>query len=360
MAYSLITEYGKTPTVTKLLEQFDWIFIPTMNPDGYVYTWERDRLWRKNRQHTSLRFCKGVDLDRTYGFEWEDASGNNPCSESFSGDRPWEAIESRHFADWVRNETDHKRANFVGFLDLHSYSQQVLYPYSYSCTSTPPSLENLEELAMGLAKAIRLTNGVQYGVTSACEGSVTVEDSLRWPGQDGKSMKKRKQKKSISETKQEAPRRSHDGGIWPRMESSGGSALDWFYHQVGVRYAYQLKLRDTGNYGFLLPSSYIVPVGQEALSAVRYFGNFLLGAKVMEEGLEYPGGGREVQEGKTERVNQEENEEHGEGDEEDEDEDPVENENENENEEQEANDSEPVTDEEQQQSPSSFELRRRT
>lgn len=358
VAYSLITEYGKNPAVTKLLEQFDWIFIPTVNPDGYVYTWERDRLWRKNRQQTSLRFCKGVDLDRAYGFEWEDASGNNPCSESFSGDRPWEAVESRHFANWVRNETDHKRANFVGFLDLHSYSQQVLYPYSYSCTSTPPSLENLEELGMGLAKAIRLTNGIQYGVTSACEGSVTVEDSIRWPGKDEKSMKKGKQKKSISKTKQETPRRSHDGrGIWPRMESGGGSALDWFYHEVGVRYAYQLKLRDTGNYGFLLPSSYIVPVGQEALSAVRYFGNFLLSNKVMEEGAEYPEGGRKVEEERrTKQEDEEKEEEDREGDEE-EDGEEEEDENEDENEDQEGIDLDPETEEEP--SPSSFELRRR-
>lgn len=371
VAYSLITEYGKTPAVTRLLEQFDWIFIPTVNPDGYVYTWERDRLWRKNRQHTSLRFCKGIDLDRAYGFEWEDASGNNPCSESFSGDRPFEAVESRHFANWVRNETDHKRANFVGFLDLHSYSQQVLYPYSYSCTSTPPSLENLEELAIGLAKAIRLTNGVQYGVTSACEGSVTVEDSIQWPAQDETSLKRRKKKKSsILNTKQPAMRLSHErNGIWPRMESGGGSALDWFYHEVGVRYAYQLKLRDTGNYGFLLPSSYIVPTGQEALNAVRYFGDFLLGSKAME-GAEYPDGGRENEKGRgpIEGERKADGEDGGDEDgEEDEDEYGEENEDEDEDENKIQNEpgseietkTQEPNEEEKEQSTSSFELRRR-
>lgn len=272
VAYSLITEYGKTPSVTRLLEQFDWIFIPALNPDGYAYTWETDRLWRKNRQQTSLRFCRGIDIDRGFGFEWEnDPDRNNPCSEAFSGDAPFEAVESRHLASWVRNETDHGRAQIVGFLDLHSYSQQVLYPYSYSCTSSPPSLENLEELAIGLAKAIRLTSGVQYGVTSACEGSVTMGD------------------------RQPPPRRWRPRDrdrVWPRMETGGGSALDWFYHEIGVRYAYQIKLRDTGSYGFLLPSSEIVPTGKEVLSAVRYFGEFLHSNKAMGEM-----GGQGVREG---------------------------------------------------------------
>ena len=256
IAYQLITSYGKSRQVTRMLESFDFVFIPTLNPDGYVYTWTTDRLWRKNRQPTPLRFCRGIDLDRSFGFQWDgdaNSAGSNPCSESYAGEEAWQATEARAFADWARNETQSNNVQFIVFIDLHSYSQQVLYPYSYSCHAAPPTLENLEELALGLAKAMRLApHGHDYSTTSACEGNVAVTAA----GRHGKEKRVR----------------------LPRIDQTGGgSALDWFYHELRVKYAYQIKLRDRGSYGFLLPRENIVPQGKEVLGAIKYLGKYLMG-----------------------------------------------------------------------------------
>lgn len=252
IAYTLITGFGKVPSITRMLEDFDFVIVPSLNPDGYIYTWETDRLWRKNRQQTSIRFCQGMDLDHSFGFQWDGSStAGNPCSESYAGEKAFEAVEAKALADWARNETENNNVEFIGLLDLHSYSQQILYPYSFSCRETVPGLEDLEELGYGLEKAIRRANGYVYEVLSACEGNAVASGGKK--------------------------------AYLPKMENRGGSGLDWFYHDMHVRWAYQLKLRDHGTYGFLLPKQHIIPTGKEMMEAVMYFGEFLQGTLALSE-----------------------------------------------------------------------------
>lgn len=44
---------------------------------------------------------------------------------------------------------------------------------------------------------------------------------------------------------------------------AAGASCDWAYDALGILYSYTIELRDTGNFGFLLPESQILPTGVE-------------------------------------------------------------------------------------------------
>jgi extracellular matrix protein 14 len=41
IAYNLLSKYGQDPTITHLVDQFDYYILPVFNVDGYVYTWTK-------------------------------------------------------------------------------------------------------------------------------------------------------------------------------------------------------------------------------------------------------------------------------------------------------------------------------
>ena len=56
-----------------------------------------------------------------------------------------------------------------------------------------------------------------------------------------------------------------------------GGAIDFCYDQLGVKLPFTFELRDTGEYGFILPPEQIIPTAMEYTAGVK---------KIMEYGLE--------------------------------------------------------------------------
>ncbi|KAL5267186.1 hypothetical protein ACHWQZ_G004285 [Mnemiopsis leidyi] len=94
-----ILEYD-TEDAKLLLNNFHFIIIPVVNPDGYEYTHFKNRMWRKNREPTLEPGCYGVDVNRNflYGFKpfvvGSGDSENGPCSETYHGTKPLMTKES--------------------------------------------------------------------------------------------------------------------------------------------------------------------------------------------------------------------------------------------------------------------------
>jgi extracellular matrix protein 14 len=121
--YSLLQMAKEAPA------EMDYIFIPVMNPDGYLYTWGYDRLWRKNRQPTGVSMCSGIDIDHSFYQDWQ-SGARTPCSEYYGGKAPLEALEAAAFSKFMNNTM--KANDLVGFIQLQSYSSQILYADSQS------------------------------------------------------------------------------------------------------------------------------------------------------------------------------------------------------------------------------------
>ncbi|KAI1241860.1 Carboxypeptidase B2, partial [Lamprotornis superbus] len=214
-------------TMTTLLEHFDFYIMPVINVDGYDYTWSHpsNRLWRKSRSSHGNSKCIGTDMNRNFDAHWcGPGASHSECQETYCGPYPESEPEVKAVARFIRDHKDTIKA----YITMHSYSQLVLFPYSYTMNKSKDH-EELESLAQKAAKAIKRTTWKTY-----------------IPG----------------------------AGASTIYLAPGGSD-DWAY-DLGIKYSFTFELRDTGTHGFLLPSREIKPTCLEALSAVKEIARHVL------------------------------------------------------------------------------------
>lgn len=111
-----------------LLETYDWVILPVVNPDGYEYTHTNTRMWRKTRKPAS-KSCVGTDANRNFDFHWgEVGASSSACSDTYKGASAFSEPETQALRDLMHSLTG--RAKF--YLTLHSYGNYLLYPWGYT------------------------------------------------------------------------------------------------------------------------------------------------------------------------------------------------------------------------------------
>jgi murein tripeptide amidase MpaA len=133
-----------------VLESLDIWLLPCCNPDGRDYVITVDGLWRKNRRQNANTPCMGVDLNRNADIVWGVAQGQtscSPCSDVYCGPNAFSEPETRN-VKWL---LDSER--FVSFVDVHSYSELVLYPWGHAPTQTTDPTKQFTGLATGTCTA---------------------------------------------------------------------------------------------------------------------------------------------------------------------------------------------------------------
>lgn len=160
-AMYFVSQVVESGNHTDLCNGLKYVIIPSVNPDGYTYSLNTDRNWRKTRK-PSGNGCIGTDGNRNYGYEWGGpGASTNPCSDTYRGEKAFSEIE----ADIVRQTLDiHNEAKM--YLSIHSYGRYILYPWGWEY-SVPKEEPNFRRVSMAAYDAVLAHNGARYSVGGA-------------------------------------------------------------------------------------------------------------------------------------------------------------------------------------------------
>jgi hypothetical protein len=123
--------------VRKLLQTTELWFILVANPDGYQYTFDHERLWRKNLRDNNndgqTQVGDGVDPNRNFPNHWgydEEGSSSIQSSDTYRGPAPMSEPETQAMVGLL------DRIGFAFQINWHSAGQWILYAEGWQ-TSTP-------------------------------------------------------------------------------------------------------------------------------------------------------------------------------------------------------------------------------
>lgn len=223
--------------IKKILDQNEVIMIPIVNPDGYAHTWQKDRLWRKNRH--PFRFGTGVDLNRNFAEEhWCKVGASNvPFADTYCGPAAGSEPETKTIMAYYQKYA----GRVAAAVDVHSFSQLILRPSGFS---EVPSVDEAALLTASelMADAIESTHGKSY---------VSIRASQLYP--------------------------------------TTGSATDYFYsmpNQAFRPYSIALELRPgrkNALQGFLLDPAEIKPCVEEVMAGFMAFTRYAIDNPITAE-----------------------------------------------------------------------------
>ena len=114
--------------ITRLLENNELWFVPVVNPDGYQYTFDNERLWRKNLRDNNndgeITVGDGVDPNRNYPnhFKYdEEGSSSIFSSETYRGPSAVSEPETQALKGLL------DRIGFAFQVNYHSVGEWLLY-----------------------------------------------------------------------------------------------------------------------------------------------------------------------------------------------------------------------------------------
>lgn len=178
LAEHLVSTAATSAQTTWLLDYTEFHLIPILNLDTRYYVQESlSSYLRKNQRVTcpeaKYRIQQGVDLNRNLPFAWGNVNGAsaNTCEATYFGKEALSEPETKALYDyaarvleattaarakplseaWSRRKEACPEENNAGlFIDIHSYGNYIVYPWSYDDVH-PPNQRGVYALASKLA-----------------------------------------------------------------------------------------------------------------------------------------------------------------------------------------------------------------
>lgn len=235
LAEFILEKYDKNRRVYDMVNASEIWVLPTLNADGYKYTWAdvtNNRLWRKNRTPIEKDGVTtyGVDPNRNYDAHFGgEGTSTDPNNETYCGEAPFSIEETQTIRAFVGAEGIAPLNGWVddvqGIISYHSFSQYILYPYGAVHEYSPKNLL-MKDIADEMARLIYQQTGVSY---------VPMKSST--------------------------------------MYIATGDLTDWFHRTHDLKTAYTIELRPDANQlnGFILAPEQIPDVVKENIPAALYY-----------------------------------------------------------------------------------------
>jgi carboxypeptidase T len=136
----LLSNYGKDPDITNMVDNTEIWIAPMINPDGHSLA-EQGANWRKNKntnKDISANARMGVDLNRNYAYKWASGgSSSDTGSETFHGKVAFSEPETQAVRDFIKS-----KSNLKIMMSYHSFSNLILWPWGWT-NSAPPDANKI-------------------------------------------------------------------------------------------------------------------------------------------------------------------------------------------------------------------------
>ncbi len=168
----LTDEYGTNTQIASLVDSREIWMVFDMNSDSGEHDIATGayRSWRKNRQPNSGPSYVGTDLNRNWDYRWGCCGGSSSStnSETYRGPAAFSAPETALVRDFVNSRVVGGEQQISVAINIHSYSELILWPYGYTTTDAPSDMRQLDHDTMvAMGQAMAASNGYELAPTNA-------------------------------------------------------------------------------------------------------------------------------------------------------------------------------------------------